>query len=115
MSLAPGPFTFSRDRLRKLWREFQPVPGQFRYDHYTNLARISKSNPEYRPAARKFCLKLFSSVQDPKNHLTELDSSFNPIHLTPFMKTNLSESAVSHLLPICMFRLLHYVIPKIYS
>ena len=115
MSLAPGPLTFSHERLRKVWRDFQPVRGQSRYDHYKSFAQISKHDQQYPPAARKFCLKLYSSVQDPRYHLTELDSSFDPINLRPFFKTNLSESAVSSLLPIYIFQLMHNVIPKAYS
>ena len=113
MSLAPGPLTFSHDRVRKVWRDFQHVRGEFHYDHYKSFAQISKHDLQYPPAARKFCLKLYSSVQDPRNHLIELDSSFDSINLRPFLKNDLSESAVSSLLPICMFQIMYHVIPRI--
>ena len=46
-------------------------------------------------SARKFCLNLYSSVQNPDSHLRELDANFDPIDLNPFLKTRLSESVVS--------------------
>ena len=98
MSLLPGPLTFTQDRLRKAWREFQPVRGRFRRDRFQNLDFVSNR------AARQFCLRLLSSVQDPSTHLPELAASFDSINLRPFFMTNLSESVVSALLPILTFQ-----------
>ncbi len=103
MSLSPGPLTFSRDRLREVWREGQFVRGRFRIDGYQSFEYDSNHNLKYPRSARKFCLKLYSGVQDPKNHLTELDSHFDSISSRPFMKTSLSESVVSPLLSSWMF------------
>lgn len=100
MSLTPGPLTFSHDRLRKVWREGQAVRRRFRFDEYQSFEYDSNHNLKQPHSARQFCLKLYSGVQDPKNHLTELDSHFDPINLRPFMKTSLSESVVSPLLSI---------------
>ena len=102
MSLAPGPLTFSHERLRKVWRECQPVHGQRHHDHYQSFGHTSNHNLQQPHAARQFCLKLYSSVQDPRNHLTQIDSSFDPINLRPFMRTTVPESVVSSLSPIWM-------------
>lgn len=98
MSLTPGPLTFSHDRLRKVWREGQAVRGRFHFDKYQYFKFDSNHNLQQPYLARQFCLKLYSGVQDPKNHLTELDSHFDPIIVSPFMKVSLSESVVSSFL-----------------
>lgn len=97
MSLSPSPLTFSHDRLRNVWREFQPMRRPFRRNQYEILGHDSNHNLQYPRAARQFCLKLYSSVQDPRNHLAELIKLFDSIDLRPFMKTTLSESVVSYL------------------
>ena len=110
MSLIPGPLTFSHDRLCKVWRDHQVVRGALHRDYYKTFIHESNQNPQQPRAARKFCLKLYSSVQDPRNHLTELDSSFESINLRPFMKTALSESVVSSPLSIRMFQYMQNIL-----
>ena len=96
MSLTPGPFTFSHDRLRKVWRGGQVVLGRpSHYHQFQHFADNENHGVNAPRSARKFCLKLYSSVQNPDNHLQELDANFGPIDLRPFMQTRLSESVVS--------------------
>ena len=100
MALTPSPLTFSHDRLRRLWRGFEPVRMGW---YYTDLkARLGDIQSQLQcPAAREFCLDLYSCVQDPRLHLDELDLSFGTINLRGFMKSKFSESAVSFPLPVC--------------
>lgn len=97
MSLFPGPSTFSHDRLRKVWRAHQVVRGQYRYELYKDIAYRKHYTLEAPGAARKFCLELLSSVQEPRNHLSMLDQRFEFLDATYFYKTNLSEEVVSSL------------------
>ena len=100
MALTPGPLTFSLDRLRSLWRDFPPVRVR-QYYQDSNALLGNVQDQQQSPATRKFCLDLYSCVQDPKVHLEELSLSFGTINLRGFMKTTFSESAVSFLLPVC--------------
>ena len=108
MALAPGPLTFSRDRLRTLWRGLEPV----RLRSYYNVAHSypeSKQDQQQSPAARKICLDLYSCVKDPRVHLDELDLSFGSINCRPFLRNTLSESAVSFPLPVWLFHSMQHI------
>lgn len=100
MSLIPSSLTFSHDRLCKLWREFQPVRGRVYHDQYQYFGHISNHELQYPRATRQFCLRLYSSVQDPKDHLTRLVAAFDAINLRPIRPTKLSDNAVSSLLQL---------------
>ena len=109
MSLLPGPLAFSHDRLRNVWEEFQPIRGRVCRNQYEILCYDSNHNLQYPRAARQFCLELYSSVQDPKNHLTKLVRSFDIINSRPLMQTTLSKSTVSLPLLIYIFQCIQIV------
>lgn len=98
MGLSPGPFTFLEDRLVEVLREGQIKRGT-RPNHNDNVFRYYESDGSSlaaRQSARYFALKLYSTAQDPRSHLTQLDACFDRIiYLTRFSKSALSESTVS--------------------
>ena len=95
MALTPGPSTFSLDRLRRTWRKGQPSQRQFHYDEYQHFSNISNTELANPKAATRFCQALFSSVQDPSDHILQLDTSFESFFLQPFPETKVTEAAVS--------------------
>lgn len=102
MALEPGPNTFSLERLRRIWRNGQPRLGQHYLDKYRHFNCDSGNRGEPPKAATRFCLTLFSSVQDPSDHISQLDASFDPLFLQPFLQMKLTETAVSPGFPILM-------------
>lgn len=98
MSLSPGPFTFLEGRLVDVLREGQIKRGT-RPNHNHNVFRYYESDGSSlaaRQSARYFALKLYSTAQDPRSHLTQLDACFDRIiYLNRFSISALSESTVS--------------------
>ena len=95
MALHCGPKTFTLDRLRRLWKDDEPLLGNFPYEECQHLAYDSEHKLKYPEAAMRLCLDLFSSVQDPSNHLSQLDASLGPLFMRPFPKFELKETTVS--------------------
>lgn len=78
-SLAPGPQSYTYERLQKHWRgrhDFRPSNQQ------------SASQLHSLQYNKDFCLRLYASVRDPANHLSRLDEEF------PSMRPNLFETKV---------------------
>lgn len=84
MALAPGPWTFSVDRLHRLWREGQNT-GYFMPEHkfFFRDTDHGISNPE---GARMLCLRLRSSVQDPLDHMCRLNASLGRFYICDFSR-----------------------------
>ncbi|KAL8673505.1 MAG: hypothetical protein Q9168_002062 [Polycauliona sp. 1 TL-2023] len=93
-ALTLGPYTFSLNRLRRIWREGQPPRRPFRFDEYHHFISNSSDMKRNPLLANRFCMRLCSSIQGPVDHLSDLDSAFELFFSRPFMKTNLSEAAV---------------------
>lgn len=98
VSLAPGLWTFSHDRVRKVLKRCQPERGRFYVHDYHSFQNNPDGHLRQPHLARKFCLKLYTSVQDSKNHLSELDFNFDSMNTRPFMQTAWSEDTVSPML-----------------
>lgn len=94
MSLTPGPHTFSHERLRAVWRAGQHGGSNY-YEQYRYFVHNEEHKLDQPRAARQVCLRLYESVQDPRNHLAELDARFALFYVSPFFRTGFSESAVS--------------------
>ena len=114
MALAPGPCTFSLGRLRRVWREGQPKLGQSHYDEYQYFDDGLDDKLRHPKAAKQIGLALFKSVQDPSNHISQLDASFQSFFLQPFRPTKATEAAVSlhfpmqmNIHPTCNVELVH--------
>ena len=114
MVLAPRPCTFSLDRLRRVWREGQPKLGQSHYDEYQYFDDGSDDKLRHPKAAKQFGLALFESVQDPSNHISQFDASFQSFFLQSFRPTKATEAAVTprfpmqiNIRPTCNVELVH--------
>jgi hypothetical protein len=80
MSLSPGPTTFSREELLKVWHE---VPSGF--SRYANFDRVEGNyGSASSPAARQFCMDLHQAASNPVTHAVELDKLFETMYLLPF-------------------------------
>lgn len=95
MALAPGPNTFSIERLRQIWRRDQPPQEQMdlmEYQRYRHNMDNKLADPQ---AAKQLCMSLFTSVQDPSKHISRLDATFESFFLRPFPQSKLAEKSVS--------------------
>ena len=94
MSLSPGPNTFTRESLRKVWHKFPVRPSRYKYfQRYRQQYGQGKSE-----LVEIACLELYESIsQEPAEHLDRLDEAFEPFYLDPFpsWSTRLPEDEVS--------------------
>ena len=95
MALLPSSSTFTLERLRKVWAAHQPVPGLHQRHRYEDFTHDENHKFKFPRKVKKFCLELYASVQEPENHLSELDRRFVAMNTTPFFRTKLSEGDVS--------------------
>lgn len=100
MSLLPHPSSFSHDRLRKVWRDHQHTRKPYENGLYYYFTRDGRHGLKVPSLARKFCLELHSSVQEPRTYLSEIDRVFDKIYGGVLVPRNLSEDVVSSLFPI---------------
>ena len=80
-SLRPGPYTFTQDQVRKVWREGHRILGDSRRSRYETFEYDQNNNLKF---ATKFCQSLYESVQDPVSHNSRIDEQFSPLLLGRF-------------------------------
>ena len=95
MALHPGPFSFTEDRIRRIWREGQVGKGTRNSDQYQSFDCDASKNFANLEKTRKFCFKLCASVQDPVSHVDRLDSALDMLWQPMFGRATFSEDIVS--------------------
>lgn len=81
MSLKPGEFSFSEDRLRAIWEDrdnFGPSPE---VKAYHDLHKYSQSHVPGARHAKPLCLKLYEDTESPELHVGRLDASYSALHM----------------------------------
>lgn len=89
MSLRPGRFTFTEDRLKAIWGDPDNFRRQSAYEWHKLVNHESGHGLPDQRVARKLCLQFRKDVEDPDSHLTCLDASYS----STFRPPNLGRSA----------------------
>ena len=69
--------------------------GEVIHQKTSNFVYNPRHGLKYPQAARKFCLDLFASIQDPESHVFKIDSAFASIYQARLMKSTVSKYVVS--------------------
>jgi hypothetical protein len=103
MSLTPGPYTFTSEQLRTVWRDGLktcptfPKPGDERWkceslycdDFRWDEDGLRKNANDRKVSLTAFCINLLSRTADPATHFYAIDDKFSEILLCQYRASEL--------------------------